>query len=117
MITSKLRYKFKPKTAVSLLPFRLLPVQSNKSQLLPETIVIKTLKRRPTAKMLSKQANSTLSPGIKPSERSQFSWVIFSLILGFTVTHEMTLSVKAVENIGYLVDKILTKPGITLENF
>lgn len=41
----------------------------------------------------------------------------FSLILGFTVTHEMTLSVKAVENIGYLVDKILTKPGITLENF
>lgn len=29
----------------------------------------------------------------------------------------MTLSVKTVENIGYLVDNILTKPGITLKTF
>lgn len=33
------------------------------------------------------------------------------------MTHEMTLAVKAVDNIGYLVDKILAKPGITLEKF
>lgn len=29
----------------------------------------------------------------------------------------MTIAVKNIENIGYLVDKILTKPGITLKNF
>lgn len=29
----------------------------------------------------------------------------------------MTIAVKSVENIGYLVDKILTKSGITLQNF
>ena len=33
------------------------------------------------------------------------------------MTHEMTLAVKAVDNIGHLVDKILAKPGITLEKF
>ena len=33
------------------------------------------------------------------------------------MTHEMTLAVKDVDNIGHLVDKILAKPGITLEKF
>lgn len=37
--------------------------------------------------------------------------------IGFTVTHEMTIAVKSVENIGHLVDKILTKSGITLQSF
>ena len=39
------------------------------------------------------------------------------MCIGFTVTHEMTIAVKSVENIGHLVDKILTKSGITLQSF
>lgn len=50
-------------------------------------------------------------------EKNQFLWVFLHYIPGFTVIHEVTISVKSVENIGQLVDKILTKPGITLKNF
>jgi len=44
-------------------------------------------------------------------------WVNLSIKKEFVVTHEMTISVKNVENIGYLVDKILSKSGITLQTF
>lgn len=50
-----------------------------------------------------------LNQDINWLENNQFSWVIFYLKVGFTVTNEMTISVTSVDNIGHLVDKILSK--------
>ncbi len=61
--------------------------------------------------------HSKLNLDISSLERNQFLWVRIFSYLGFTVTHEMTIAVKSVENIGYLVDRILSKEGITLNDF
>ena len=60
---------------------------------------------------------SKSSQNIKSSKKNQSPQVSSSLSLGFVVTHEMTISVKSVDNIGYLVDNILKRSGITLKNF
>ena len=62
------------------------------------------------------------SQDINLFEKNQSLWVfIYNIwsfdIIGFTVIHEMTINIKSVDKIGYLVDKILSKAGITLKNF
>ena len=62
------------------------------------------------------------SQDINLFEKNQSLWAfIYNIwsfdIIGFTVIHEMTINIKSVDKIGYLVDKILSKTGITLKNF
>lgn len=75
------------------------------------------LRKKENAKRSLMLESSELNQDIKLSENNQYLWVHHNIKVGFTVTHEMTIAVRSVENIGYLVDKILAKPGITLQNF
>lgn len=113
----RLLYKYKQKILVWQMQLMGQPQLYSKYRTLLNNFVHRIQRRKTSVNKSLKLGSSEFNQDIKLSENSQFLWVIWLLYSGFTVTHETIISVKNVESIGYLVDKILTKSGITLQNF